>query len=282
MGWRGLRSICSGRTIVPLVQGAESAKDAYDCYSASYDETNAQNNYEMWLGEALLPELERHGLRRGWALDVGCGTGRAFDPLLSRGWRVVGCDLSPGMLAEATYKFGPRISLLNLDGRDLPPICPSPGLPREQAFQLVLLLNDVVNYMTEDGDLERAFAGVRRNLSPKQGLVVFDINTIALFRAAFASGVSKEMSARGLRWRGLSNEVKPGMVCRAQLSGPSIEPHEHRQRHWTVQQVTEALDASGLSCRAILGQKEQEGRILLSDRLDEERDHKIIFLAGRK
>jgi SAM-dependent methyltransferase len=266
--------------IVRLVFSGESARHAYDRYASSYDETNAQNDYEMWLGEVLLPELEKHGLCKGWALDVGCGTGRAFTPLLSRGWRIVGCDVSPRMLAEARRKFGTEVSLLNVDGRDLPAICPSLGLSSQQGFHLVLLLNDVVNYMTEDGDLEKAFAGVRRNLSLDQGLAVFDINTIALFRVAFASGVSEEMGARGLRWRGLSHEAKSEAVFKAELSGPGLEPHEHHQRHWTVQQVEEALDASGLACQAIFGQREEDGRILLSDCPDEVQDHKIIFIAG--
>ncbi|HYG96722.1 MAG TPA: methyltransferase domain-containing protein, partial [Solirubrobacterales bacterium] len=87
----------------------ESARIAYDRYAPIYDEWNAQNDYEMWLGETLLPEMEKHGLRKGWALDVGCGTGRAFDTLLSRGWQVVGSDVSGGMLAEAERNFGSRV-----------------------------------------------------------------------------------------------------------------------------------------------------------------------------
>jgi len=43
-----------------------------------YDEWNSQNDYEMWLGEVLLPELEKLGLQKGWALDVGVRGGRAF------------------------------------------------------------------------------------------------------------------------------------------------------------------------------------------------------------
>src|ERR1051325_1829180 len=72
----------------------ESAQLTYDRFAPIYDAWNSQNDYEMWLGEALLPAIERCGLRKGRALDVGCGTGRAFPPLLARGWQAPGGDVS--------------------------------------------------------------------------------------------------------------------------------------------------------------------------------------------
>ncbi|HEX5989411.1 MAG TPA: class I SAM-dependent methyltransferase [Solirubrobacterales bacterium] len=258
----------------------ESARDAYDRYAAVYDECNAQNDYEMWLGEVLLPVLEEHGLQKGWALDVGCGTGRAFDPLLARGWEVVGCDVSSGMLAEAARKFGSRIRLLHVDARSLPPISPAAGVPDTEAFHLILLLNDVVNYVLEDGDLEKVFAGVRSNLSRDGGLVAFDANTLGLFRDHFALDDEEGMGDRGWDWQGLSAPGTPGSVFEARLSGRGVETHIHRQRHWTSEQVTEALAACGLERLALLGQREEGGRVLLSESLDEERDEKAIYVAA--
>jgi SAM-dependent methyltransferase len=258
---------------------AESAREAYDRYAAVYDETNAQNNYEMWLGEALLPELEKHGLRKDWALDVGCGTGRAFDPLLDRGWRVVGCDVSSGMLAEAQRKFGERVRVFEADARSLPVVSPEGGESSGGEFSLILLLNDVVNYMTEEGDLERVFAGVKQNLSRNQGLVIFDANTVALFRGSFTAGVREEREG-GWGWSGLSEEVESGKTFEARLSGPGMETHTHRQRHWTVEQIETALQAAGLRCLAVLGQSEDDGRVLLSEPPDEERDAKIVYVAA--
>jgi SAM-dependent methyltransferase len=258
----------------------ESARSAYDRYAPVYDEANAQNNYEMWLGEVILPELEKRGLQKGWALDIGCGTGRAFDPLLERGWQMVGCDVSPKMLIEANRKFGSRVRLHTVDARDVPPLSPEPGLPTGEAFDLVILLNDVVNYMVEDGDLELAFASVRRNLRRDHGLAVFDVNTLGLFRAHFATSEAEAMNTRGWNWQGMTDEAKPGIVYEARLWGRDVEPHLHRQRHWTAEQIRGALESSGLRCLAALGQREEGGRILLSATPDEERDHKIVYIAA--
>lgn len=254
----------------------ESAQEAYDRFAPIYDEFNSANNYEMWLGDVLLPELEKHGLQKGWALDVGCGTGRAFDPLLDRGWKVVGCDTSEGMLKQAARKFGQRVQLINADARELEPVAPA----STDGFQLILLLNEVVNYLTQDGDLERAFAGVRRNLAPG-GLVVFDANTLMWFREAFASGKSEEMSARGWNWNGLSRKVDRGAIFEARLSGQSVESHVHRQRHWTPEQVEEALEACDLRPLSALGQREVNMQVILEAPYDEQRDSKLLHIAAR-
>lgn len=256
-----------------------SARDAYDSYASVYDEANAQNDYEMWVGEGILPELEKRGLRKGWALDIGCGTGRAFDPLLARGWQIVGCDLSSGMIAEAERKYGSRVQLHEFDARSVPPISPSADIPAGEAFQLVLLLNDVANYLTEDGDLELALAGVKANLSD-DGLVAFDVNTFLLYRHSFAPGFNEAMSARGWEWVGLNDEVKPAGVYEARLSGRDVEPRVHRQRHWTDGEIRAALETSGLRCLAALGMSEEGDRIVLSDTPDEERDYKVIYIAA--
>ncbi|MGE5335806.1 MAG: class I SAM-dependent DNA methyltransferase [Nitrososphaerota archaeon] len=257
---------------------SSSARTAYDRYAAIYDRANADNDYEMWLGNVLLPELEERGLRTGWALDVGCGTGRAFEPLLRRGWQLVGCDSSAGMLDEARRKFGGQVPLHELDARDLPPLHLDDGSSHGSGFQLVLLLNDVLNYLTEAEDLNRVFAGVARNLSPA-GLAAFDVNTLELFRQDFDP--TKVEQGDGWEWRGLTPDPRPEGIYEARLGGPNVEPHVHRQRHWPPGRIAQALEAAGLAMLASLGQREAGGRVLLSATPDENRDRKIVYIAKR-
>lgn len=250
----------------------ESAQQAYDTLAPGYDALTASNNYEMWLGGLLLPAAESYGLRVGKVLDIGCGTGRAFPPLLRRGWTVVGCDTSQGMLEMARQTFAREVKLFHADGCHLPRY-------REGLFDLVIALNDVINCLTEDGDLECAFGGIGRNLAP-HGLAIFDTNTLPLFEQNFCSGVSQAMSTDEWQWRGLAQRIEPEGTFEALVSGPEVEPHVHCQRHWSDVQVAEALDVSGLRPLATFGQREEDDRIVLREAPDADRDEKIIHIVA--
>ena len=120
--------------------------------------------------------LRPHGLAdRGRLLDVGCGTGKSFQPWERRGWSILACDASPAMLRRAAAKAGPRTETLVADARDLDVL---------GSFDLVTLVDDVVNYL-EPGELVATFAGAARNLAPR-GLLAFDVNTLISYRTFFA------------------------------------------------------------------------------------------------
>jgi len=246
----------------------DSARLAYEAFASIYDDFNHLNDYEMWLG-ALLPELERYGLRKGRLLDVGCGTGRAFEPMLRRGWEILGCDLTPGMLAQARRKFAGAVPLEVADIR---------ALPVFGEFELVWALNDVINYLVGEGDLERALAGMRANLAPG-GLILFDANTLSLFEASFASGDDERMSVGEWRWVGQEKGVEVGGIFAAQVSGGEIEPHVHQERHWTEDQIRVAIESAGLEMVAALGQREVDLQVVLERPPDERNHYKVIYIA---
>lgn len=248
----------------------DPALAAYEAFASIYNDFNASNDYEMWLGRALLPELRKHGLRDGGrALDVGCGTGRAFGPLLCRGWQIKGCDLSPAMLRVAAREGGDQVELRVADMRALPSL---------GEFDLVLSLNDSVNYLLGDDDLELALAGMRANLA-KDGLLVFDVNS----RSTYESGISEEREVEhaGFSWTWTGRgEVAPS-IFESEIAGDRLaEPIRHLERFRPEHEVLEAMRSAGVQSIAALGMSEANGEVLLTAPPDEARDYKLVFIGA--
>jgi SAM-dependent methyltransferase len=247
------------------VPQADPVKLAYDAFAGVYDEFTHQNDYEMWFG-ALLPRLEKLGLRHGSLLDVGCGTGRAFDPMLRRGWTISACDISAGMIARAREKYPSGIAFEVCDMRELPVL---------GSFELVWALNDAASYLIGDDDLAKAVTAMAANLGDG-GLLVFDCNTQRLFREFF--GQPEEPGDDGERWK-WEGRGGDGTIFEAEVSGEGIESHLHRERYRTVDEVQSTLRDAGLVPLAAIGQRETEDGLVLAEDWDEDRDHKIVHVA---
>jgi len=251
--------------------GEHPALAAYEAFAPIYNEFNHLNDYEMWLGRTLLPELEKQGLKQGRALDVACGTGRAFVPLLKRGWEVRGCDLSPGMLERAQSVAAGKVELDLADMRELPVY---------GEFELVFSLNDSVNYLLEDGDLERALAGMRANLAD-DGLLLFDVNAKSTYETgAWAPGKRPvEYEGRTWYWHPIG-EVRPD-IFETRIEGEDVETGFHLERFRSEPEIRQAMTSSGLKCLAALSMTEVDEKVVLHDPADEANDYKVIYIGAK-
>lgn len=242
--------------------------------AAVYDEFTADNDFEGWLND-LLPHLERHGLCGDRLLDVGCGTGRSFTPMLARGWKVTGCDVSPAMLERARIKVGDAARLEVADMREL---------PRFGSFDLVWALDDAVNYLLSTEELEAALSGMRENLS-SDGLMMFDLNALLVYRTFFTERRVVEREGMRLTWSGRTvPNAKPGSIGEAlfEIDGDGgkgeAKAHLHRQRHFPEAEVRAALQEAGLECLAVFGHG-YDG--VPKQPLDEASHTKAIYIARR-
>jgi SAM-dependent methyltransferase len=233
---------------------ADWAERAFEAMAPFYDDFTAHHEYEFWT-EQLLAVLEREGVQGRRLLDVGCGTGKGFLPMLPRGWQVVGCDVSAAMLDLARQKAGDAVRLEIADMRKLPCF---------GEFDLVWALDDAINYLLSVEELEAALQGMRSNLAPSSGLLLFDVNELPAY-GFYAEGVEVERDGRHFVFQGNSmGEIEPGSIyefsCFEKQPGDETQEADrhnvsvHRQRHFTQAEVLAAIDRAGLECLSIYGQ----------------------------
>lgn len=252
----------------------KQAPPPYDSLAPAYDLLTADYDHDRWVIR-LLDLTATHGLRRGRALDVACGTGSSFVPLLDAGYDVTACDLSPKMVSIATARAGDRAEVTVADMRHL---------PRWEAFDLVTCLDDAVNHLDSLADVERTLDGIRENLVPG-GRLVFDANTLS----AYASPPDRVVAdaRRVVAWHGQAAALgEPGGVCEVRLDlfeddGDGrwsrrrfSQPH----RHHRIADLEALVHKVGMQVLALAGQR--PGAVL-DDHVDESLHHKAVFVIGR-
>lgn len=255
----------------PAREGEDTTRQVYDALAPSYDTFTLGYGYryETWVA-TLLARAEREGLHGKRMLDVGCGTGFSFIPLLERGWEVTGCDLSPAMIEAARAKAGDRAELVVADMRELPLL---------GEFDLIWSVNSAMNYLADGEELGATLAGMRRNLAP-HGLIVFDLMSLNTARGFFAGEFEVERDGKKFRWKGglALEEAVPGATGggRLEQEGGAGPAGVHRMRHFGEAEVLAAIEAAGLRCRRTLG----ESGGVLQEFLDEEAQATAVYMCG--
>ncbi len=167
------------------------ADQAYNAYAPIYDRTG-QERFGAHLAGLALAWLRRRGKMPQRALDLACGTGGATLVFAVAGIETVGLDRSPAMVQIArdrARRAGLAATFIEADMRDLADLVAAGAfqggaaqrsLNHSGRFDMVTCFGDAINYLTDDGDLSRVFAGIRRALEP-DGYALFDVNTEAAF-----------------------------------------------------------------------------------------------------
>jgi SAM-dependent methyltransferase len=151
------------------------------------------------------------------------------------------------------------------------------ALPHIGAFDLVLSLNDSVNYLLGDGDLVLALSAMRRNLA-EDGLLLFDVNSSSTYASGYCGQRSVEHRGSKWLWTG-RGEVAPA-IFESEIKGDGLrEPIRHLERFRSETEVRDAMREAGIAVVAALGMREDGDEILLSDLLDEQRDYKLVFIG---
>jgi SAM-dependent methyltransferase len=253
---------------------ADHARRAYEAFAPFYDEFTAHHDDELWTGvlERLAVDFGLAGRR---LLDVACGTGRSFLPMLARGYEVTACDISPAMVDRARAKSACAARVLVRDIR---------ALERLGDFELVWCLGDALNYLQDEAEVAAVFDGVRRNVA-HGGIFVFDVNTLATFRQVYSSLLVKPEDEQVLilDGRGASNLPPQGSaevwIDRLTPSGGGWWTRTrsvHHHRHHAPEDLERLLRAAGLEPLAVYGSR-LSGEV--EPGVDESRHVKAVVIA---
>ena len=252
------------------------AREAYQTIAPAYDAITGGYVYEQWLQRLEALAVEQHALCGRRLLDVACGTGSSFLPMLARGYEVTGCDISAAMLDRARLK-APQAELKLADMRRLPVM---------GQFDLLTCLDDAINYVLREDELEATLRGFASNLAPR-GIAVWDLNTLAQYRDQFAKDRVWKQRDLFIAWsvEGGRPEVQSGDLVDVAIdmfthtTGNQWERSTslHRQRHWSQAEMHRLADRAGLRLITVRG---QHPGAVIDQELDELVHTKAIYMAA--
>ncbi|GAA0295493.1 cyclopropane fatty-acyl-phospholipid synthase-like methyltransferase [Gracilibacillus halotolerans] len=158
---------------------------AYSKLAYIYDNLMEDAPYEEWYNfvNHYIQELNPNGKK---LLDLGCGTGKMSIRFTKSGFDVTGVDMSEDMLAYAqaeTVSEGESVHFIQQDLRTLEGI---------HNCDIAVSLCDVVNYITEEDELEQAFTRIATSLS-ENGLFIFDVHSVNHFEHNMKNQVFSEI-----------------------------------------------------------------------------------------
>ncbi len=225
----------------------------YEALAAVYDRLGEKPDYNEYAA-FFSACCARYDITPSLVLDLGCGTGAMTLALAARGYDMIGVDGSEQMLSRAYERMWGEgksgILFLQQDMRE---------------FELygtvgaVVSTLDCVNYLVDDGDIDKCFALVHNYLDP-DGLFLFDVNTPYKFDTVYGDNAYVLEDDTSLcAWQ--NDYDKESGLCRFYLSvftegkdgKYTREDEEQTERCYTQAQLTDALSRAGFADIAFFG-----------------------------
>ncbi|MCD8005700.1 MAG: class I SAM-dependent methyltransferase [Oscillospiraceae bacterium] len=144
--------------------------DSYGIFADYYDRFTKNVSYSSYADRIDNIVLNRHK-KRGFVVDLGCGTGSLDMLLADKGYKVTGIDRSVEMLTIAEKKLrdaGKKASFVCQDMTSF-------SLLRKA--DVIISTLDGINHLNSAEAVERTFSRVSKNLR-HGGIFVFDVNTV--------------------------------------------------------------------------------------------------------
>lgn len=221
--------------------------NSYNFLAGCYDKLTYDVDYTAW-ADYIERHIQKKGIPGTTILDLACGTGSLTLALAQRGYEMIGVDLSPDMLSEATDK------VRDFDG--IPPMFLCQSMDKLDLYGTIdacVCCLDSVNYVTDPKKLQKAFERVHLFLMPG-GLFLFDINTVEKLEGLDGQVFLDETDDTYCIWRADYN--KRSHICSYFMdifrldeeSGQWERGEElHEERAYTTEELTRFLKQAGFN-----------------------------------
>lgn len=240
---------------------------SYEFLAGSYDELMSDAAY-MRRVDFVERLMRRSGREVRTVLDLACGTGTMTCLLAGRGYELISVDASEDMLMQAREKAQ------SVPG--IPPLFLHQSMQRldlNDTVDAAICCMDSINYLTAPQDLSRTLERLRLFVSPG-GALVFDVHGLHKLEAMDGQVYLDERADVYCVWR---TEFRRGLLdyCvdlfRPEADGRwSRETEYHRQRYYSIEELTARLEEAGFTDIRIYGDcrmrkpREDEERIYFS------------------
>ena len=233
-------------------------------YASYYDVFYKAKNYRKEC--RFLEQLFRRHLRRKpkTILDLGCGTGNHSLVLAKRGFRVTGIDASRSMLRIAWEKCRRQNLSVKFHQKKLH------FVDLKKKFDAVICMFSVIDYLTKDSELKRAFSHIARHMK-KDALFIFDFwNEEAVNK--FFTPAKKKIYRFGNQYIERSSHTKifpSRKVCQVDytctVKGGKNTLHRFQERHvvryFSLEEIKRFLNEAGLEFKEALPLCRMNGKI---------------------
>lgn len=149
----------------------------YEDFSYIYDKLSFDLDYEKYANN-ILKLTKEHNINKESMLELACGSGMLTKYFFDEFDNIDALDISTDMLNVFANKYDPsNVNLIYYDMVEF---------ENPNSYDLIVILLDSINYVTNPKDLEKLFKNCYKNLKAG-GLLVFDINSEYKMNEIFGS-----------------------------------------------------------------------------------------------
>jgi SAM-dependent methyltransferase len=160
---------------------SDAHSEWYAAFAARFDRLYSNPGRVRFAGPFLGDILHRHAPGID-ILDIACGTFALDVPLVARGYRVIGRDRSPAMVAQARRALRPSSGQGGVGRGDMR------TLDLGRTFDAILCLGTAFNYVVEPAEIRATMRVFKKHLRPR-GILILDLTN-------FDAWIRNPMNAR--------------------------------------------------------------------------------------